>query len=339
MAESPLMTLLTKPLPWQLEPWQALQARLRAGRLPHALLLDGPAGLGKELFARLFAQAMLCLGTGPDGTPCGHCRSCTLYLAGNHPDVTIATPAEDASVIGIDRIRELTRFLSMKSQQGGYKIALLRPAEQMNTAAANSLLKTLEEPAGQSLLLLVTDRPGRLLPTVRSRCQRVRFTPASTAQGELWLAQQLPGTDAKALLSLADGAPLRALVCARGGISEQRQAVQADLRNLLENRSHPADIAERWLKLGEADVLSWLGGWIKDLIRLQSSGDRRWLRSPDLDEALCRSMVGLSAPTLYELLDAIEEGLRLAQTQVSSQLLLEDLLIRWQAAGRALRRA
>ena len=178
-------------LPWQQEQWRNVMERLRAASLPHAILLAGPGGLGKNRFAALLAQTLLCETGAATGRACGHCRSCLLYAADSHPDRRIVAPLEAGKAIVVDQVREAGRYLTQTSQYGGYKTLIITPADQMNVNAANSLLKTLEEPAAWSLILLVSDRPGRLPATVLSRCQRLNFTAPESRQAQQWLVEQI----------------------------------------------------------------------------------------------------------------------------------------------------
>ena len=162
----------TAPFPWQQSAWDGLMRRLGEQRLPHALLLGGGAGLGKRRLAGDLATALLCqTATGP--WPCGQCVGCTLMSAGSHPDFHEIGVEEGSRVIKVDAVRELGRSMGLKSQYGGFRVAIIAPAERMNASAANSLLKTLEEPPAGTVLILVADQPSRLPATVRSRCQRL----------------------------------------------------------------------------------------------------------------------------------------------------------------------
>jgi len=173
------------PYPWQRPLWQGLLDRLRDGRLPHALLLSGPAGMGKQEFASRFSRAILCDSPNEDGSACGQCRGCQLMQAGSHPDYLLVAPEEEGKAIGIDAVRELARFQALKSQYGRQRVIQLQPADALNPNSANALLKTLEEPAGDTILLLTTDRPMALLPTIRSRCQKIIFRPMATPTEEI----------------------------------------------------------------------------------------------------------------------------------------------------------
>src|SRR3569833_523405 len=189
------------------------RARLgrRGGRLPHALLLTGPQGMGKQRFAENWMAGLLCEAPDAEGCACGVCRSCQLLAAGNHPDYRQLTPPEEGKVIGVDQVRELIQYVALTPQYGRYKIALIHPADKLNINAANSLLKTHEEPPSHSLLMLVSARPRRLPDPVRSRCQLVHFSPPPDEVAAGWLAIQVSVAAPGQLLKLADGAPLRAL--------------------------------------------------------------------------------------------------------------------------------
>lgn len=197
--------------PWQNKEWQHLLERFRPGKLPHALLFVGSEGLGKTQLAESFAQLLLCKESNA-AKACGNCVSCRLLLAGNHPDFLRIGPEESGKQIKIDQIRFLSESLSQTSQQGGYKVVLIAPADAMNLSSANALLKTLEEPESDTILILVTSRPHALPATVRSRCQLLPFaTPPSELAKEWLLSQGIRREDSAKVLNFTAGAPLRAL--------------------------------------------------------------------------------------------------------------------------------
>ncbi len=175
--------------PWLQAPWRRLQERRSGDRLPHALLLAGPSGVGKVLLARELAEALLCTAPRSDGRACGACRACRLINAGSHPDL-FRLESVEGRAIPVEGVRALREVLALRSQYGGWRIAWIATAERMTNAAANALLKTLEEPGPQSLLLLVSDRPDLLPATVRSRCQRLALPIPPRAQALGWLMEQ-----------------------------------------------------------------------------------------------------------------------------------------------------
>ena len=152
--------------PWQENLWQQLAGRAQHA---HAYLLHGPAGIGKRALAERLMARLLCLS--PSGLDaCGNCKSCHLLAAGTHPDNFVLEPEEADKPIKVDQVRELVEFVVQTAQLGGRKVVLLEPAEAMNLNAANALLKSLEEPSGNTVLLLISHQPSRLLPTIKSRC-------------------------------------------------------------------------------------------------------------------------------------------------------------------------
>jgi DNA polymerase-3 subunit delta' len=164
---------LPQLLPWHEDAAAQLRKAWAANRLSHALLLQGAEGLGKQVFAAWLACAVLCdKSAGSELNCCGECAGCKLFAAGSHPDLLWVAPEEDKQQISIDQVRAATERLTKTSFRQGYKVAIVTPAHLMTPNAANSVLKTLEEPAPRSLLVLVTSQPSMLLPTVRSRCRR-----------------------------------------------------------------------------------------------------------------------------------------------------------------------
>src|SRR5690348_9799716 len=221
--------LAQSPLPWQHDVVASLLSR--RSQWPHALLVTGPAGIGKRMLAQAIARALLCEAPRAGGAACGECTSCRYVAAAQHPDLRTIEPIEidddgDARIvewIAVERIRALTRWAAITSHRGGAKVALIVPAERMSEAAANALLKTLEEPPDGTCFLLVSNLPGRLPATIASRCQRIVAPRPTPAQARAWLMQH--GThDPDALLAQAHGAPLRALALADPAYQGERSA-------------------------------------------------------------------------------------------------------------------
>ncbi|MCX7512459.1 DNA polymerase III subunit delta' [Frateuria sp. STR12] len=274
---------------WHEPHWQRLQSRLGRGAMPHAMLLCGPAGLGKRAFLQRFVRGLLCERS-HEGEACGQCRTCLLLEAGTHPDfVTISYGLRKDGVqrkeIVVDQVRELSARLAMASQFGGWQVVVIDPADAMNAAAANALLKTLEEPSPQTLLLLVADAPWRLPQTIRSRCQRIEFQLPSQADAMAWLSAQGVAEPAVAL-EAAGGNPGLARAWAEQGALARRQAVRKDLAALSAGRAEPMEVARRWLDAEPEQCLWFAAQAAVDEARARAAGTAAVLGSQLDAEAL-----------------------------------------------------
>ena len=320
-------------LPWQKSQWDDLLERTRSSSLPHALLLTAPVGFGKVVFAEALIHSLLCQSPQADGVACGECSSCQLLVAGTHPDLFWVEPEAPGKGIPVDRIRAVTDFFALKSQYGGRQIVFIHPAEAMNRFSANSLLKTLEEPTGNALLILLCSQPSLLLPTIRSRCQQVVFPRPDLALCEAWLAPQLDqlGADVsiKDLLMLCDGAPLRALAMCENGSLSIRQELMAQWAKLQTGKSDPLAAAKQWSDLGLPQATQWLSSWTMDLIRLKSGAQEDAIANGDVRPQLQKMAPGLELHGLFIYLEQITEYSRWASGQLNAQLAMEELMISW----------
>lgn len=315
---------------WHTALWAQLNARRASGRLPHALLLHGVEGLGKADFAKRLGQALLCSQSDDSGLPCGMCHACQMFAAGTHPDFQWLEPEEKGKAIRVDAVRSLCRHLALKSQFGRHKVAVLVPADRMNIAAANALLKTLEEPSASTMLVLITARPAYLPATIRSRCQSLAFLTPDQETAMAWL--QAKGVqDGETLLGIAQGAPLLAAQLANTDCVAQRQQL---LRNLEEIRSRvtdPVRVAANYLSNDPAELCRWMLSYVMDMIRLRWADQPPRLVNPDLVEALRHLASGIGMRELFELQDSLVAAQRQLETSVNTQLLLEELFLRWAA--------
>jgi len=320
-------------LPWQQATWTHLQAALN--RLPHSLLFSGPVGLGKYRFAQRFAASLLCATPAENGAPCGQCKSCHLLSVGNHPDFRLTAIEEDASVITVDQVRELISYLSLRPHTSSRRVVILAPAEAMNINAANSLLKVLEEPPGDSVLILVSHRPQLLSATIRSRCARFEFRPPSLSLAESWLQKEGVQRDAiPDLMTAAGGAPIRALELNKLGFASAQKMMVADLQALQAGSGDPVDCAARWKEMGAEFCLSWFSGFLADLIQTDAVPEKaRHLNNPALGKALNKMAVNNRHDKVFALLDQTVESIRLASTPLDDTLLIEDILIGWCKTG------
>lgn len=321
-------------LPWQAANWQRLMSAKLAGRLPHALLLTGGVGLGKSWFAHRLAASMLCSEVRDNGKPCGECQSCRLLQASTHPDFTWLQPEEPGKAIKIDTIREFTQRGGLTSRSGGFKVIIIEPADALNTAAANSLLKTLEEPVDRTVIILVSAQAGRLPATIRSRCQRYHFTPPDEGMALTWLNRQLQdGEDPRLLLSLASGGPLLAVKYARDGILEERARMIEELIAILKGAQDPVAVALRWSNLEQNGIIKWFSGWVIDLIRLKIAAESANIINVDQRDRLQALARTVNSRRLYALMDQLFEANRTLGTQLNTQMQLESLLLDWAGIG------
>jgi DNA polymerase-3 subunit delta' len=317
--------------PW-LEPyWQKMLDVIARGRLPHGLLIIGQRGVGKLAFAEALAALLLCEGSDAQARPCGTCPGCNQYRAGSHPDRLTITPEEDSQVIRVDQVRELGEKLALSSHRAGFKVAVMHPAEAMNINAANSLLKTLEEPSDNTVLILVSAQPARLPATIRSRCQQLRITAPEPGQVLDWLAGRLNGEDPGPYLQLANGAPLEALRLAEAQVIKQRQQQFQALVGMFEGRVDPLVVAADWSRDESLQPLRWLREWLMDLIRIRTTGHTGSVRSVDLVEGLVQLATRIDCRGLFRQLDGINRLLRSNDGSLNRQLMTEDIVLAWVA--------
>jgi len=314
--------------PWQSSQWQQIQSRLQQQRLAHGLLFHGRAGLGKKNFAHSLAAAVLCQSPQQNSQACGQCASCKLLSAGTHPDLSVLAPEEAGKAIKVDDVRRLSASMSLTAQFSGYKVALIEDADQMNMNAANSLLKTLEEPASQSLLVLVSNHPERLPITIRSRCQLLAFQNPPAQAAETWLQQQ-GLSDAVLSLRLAHGAPLLALQINEGEFLAQRQQLLQALLAIA-GRKPVLEFAAKLAKLPSETLLECLYDWLADLLKLHQCGESVDLVHQDQAAALTKLVALSSVQSLYAMLDQVTQYTQLKSIPLNAQMLWEDLLLSWQ---------
>lgn len=298
--------------PWLEADRDRVLSQDQQGRMHHALILQGPEGLGKIALARWILAARLCLSPASHG-PCLACRSCQLMQAQTHPDYLELQPEKAGGQIGIDAVREVIDFIHKTASISGHKAVLIAPAEALNVASSNALLKVLEEPSGDASLILAGDAIHRLPATIISRCQlQVLQIPAPEAVLP-WLMDQANVNEAEARdwLAACGGAPLDALNNGEQ-VLKIAKAVADDLESLSSRKTDPLAVAAHWA--GMDVVLCLQAMWRYLLVRQQQALEARLPAAASLGESL------------KDVVDALRV-LDRAHTNPNQQLLLEELLI------------
>jgi DNA polymerase-3 subunit delta' len=320
------------PYPWLEASWQRLLSS-RANPA-QALLLAGPHGVGKGALALAWAQALLCEAPLPDGAACGSCPACHWFENGTHPDFRWITLQEKtskdgeikmATAIEVEQAREAVDFVQLSTYRAGFRVVLVNPADSLNLAAANALLKVLEEPPLNTVFVLVSDQPRRLLPTIRSRCTRldIGLPPADIATQ--WLAEQQV-EDAATPLALAGGAPLDALCWIEGSELDARRSV---LEGLARPRQlDPVTLADRWkaVKLQTWHTVAYK--WLGDLLAVKLQSGVQF--NHDFDEELTRLGPQADLAKLLELAKTHAAGGRTLTHPLNRALQQEAWLIQYQ---------
>lgn len=310
--------------PWQAAQWQSIAQLISAERLPHAILISGAEGSGKTDFALALAAYLLC--EQPSATSaCGQCNACQLLQAGSQPDLKRISPEEEKRQIRVDQVRELVEFCQQTAFAGGRKVAVISPAEAMNHSTANALLKTLEEPAGDSVILLVSHAPGRLLATIKSRCLSLEFPQANADLALDWL-RPMCGEQSEALLAEAQGQPLLARALFDNDALALRQQFDQAFGGFIQQKLPLADMVDALVAADIDLVMDWLVARLQQLSRAAVGGEA----AQQLEQAW---QPLLSASPVW-VLDRLEEVLRQrsdlkAGRNPNKRLLLEAQCLRF----------
>jgi DNA polymerase-3 subunit delta' len=313
---------------------------LASDRVPHALLFHGPEGVGKASVARAIAAALLCESGRAEG--CGVCSSCKLVDSAGHPDLLVVErqlkkassgPEDLRLFITVDQIRDLSRVAAMAPRQGGRRVFIIDPADRMNAEAQNALLKTLEEPPGAAVLILVAPRAHLLLPTVRSRCFSVPFGPLLVSELAKLLAMRgMSAEEAAARAALAEGRPGKALALDLEALQKRRAELLEVLETLTSTVEGIAQLPSMALSLAGKDEatlisgLELLEGLLRDILRLGTRAGDDDLVHADLIhrlEPLARRIPRGRAAAVIRSAERLRQGLRF---NLNRKLVAESLL-------------
>lgn len=307
----------------------ALTRSLAANRIAHAYLFEGPVGCGRRTTALSLIQVLFCIQP-VGGNACGSCPSCRKLATGNHPDLQLLSPLPDKRDISIEQIRELQQVLSLRPYEANRKACLIEPADRMNEKSANALLKTLEEPPGHAIIILLTTQADLLLATIRSRCQHLRFSPLQDQVIEMLMVQNgVEPALAAELAPLAEGNMERALSLDGDGDETKRRElmaclVQADTRQI----STIFDTAES-LSSGREESLALctlLVSLIRDMLLLRTV-DQSGIANRFLTAELTTEADRFSPDSIMEALELVLTTRRAIQGNANPKLALEHLLL------------
>lgn len=317
-------------------PIALLKAALSHERLAHAYLFHGEASIGKFLTATRLAQALNCEQPFPtdDQDSCGLCRTCLQIAARTHPDYVVIEPDRELATpqIKIEQVRDIEHQFIYRPLMGERKICLIDDADRLTIGAANALLKTLEEPPGHGLFILISSRPQALPVTIRSRCQSLRFTPSAQTQVEaaLILKREIPPADARFLALFTEGRIGEAFTMDLADLrARQRECLDLMAPATLKSTTAILSAAESLAKADRgAEILSWLNRWIRDLVLVHVGGDQDHILHLDQLSQLQDYAQQADLGALLELLKEIERIEQSATRHLNLHMALETILLR-----------
>ncbi len=324
---------------WQNSLWQQLQSNHQ--RLPHAILLHGRSGIGKYDFARHFSQSLLCTQRDDAGFACQQCASCNWFKEDSHPDFRLLSPEQEDDAeqegapakktrkktqISVSQIRDLNDFLGLSSHRSeGLRILLIHPAESLNTASANALLKMLEEPAAGVIFILVSHHLQRLMPTILSRCQKIPMPVPTGPQSLEWLEAQ--GVNNAALqLAYLDGSPIKVF----NEQSQFEQFKEAWRLLALGNKLEPHLLAPMLIANSVESGIMALQKWLYDIVAVKLIGQIHYHLS--YEKALQGLAEKVNLNRLFDLQKNLIEMRKLATHPLNHELQMENLLVEYTKA-------
>lgn len=315
----------TQLLPWQQQTWQALAQRFP--QIAHGLLFYGKPGCGKRQFAAQFCKWLLCANKQPHAA-CGHCASCNWIAAATHPQLKLINAEFDEkkqsyTAIKIEQIREIKNFTEQKVD--GWRVIVIHPAQKMNMAASNALLKTLEEPGERVLLILLCDSPLQLPATIRSRLQHYALDRLSTEDALAYLQQQgmQDNQSSQISLALAENMPLQAHALQQSAWYAQRQVFFNDLLQLVKAKNKPIQLSTQWAKaLDVRDIIIIIRYIIVDCVSYK-------LQQPikQCDLAIAELASEYTLAQLFQIYQYINQTSIMLNQNIQAQLILDQLAI------------
>ncbi|MCB1603194.1 MAG: DNA polymerase III subunit delta' [Gammaproteobacteria bacterium] len=304
--------------PWLVERIEQWQKLLVGNKIPHALLVSGSKGVGKKNLVYQMAKMALC--DNLQGIQvCESCKSCQLFNAGNHTDLKIISTEDD--VIKVAQIRQLSKDLILSSSRGHYRFAIIENAERMNSASANALLKTLEEPPANVVIILTTDDTGRLLPTIKSRCLKINIDLPQRLISKQWLLDctKFHERQIEQALSYTNSAPLATKQFLELEYLEKCEQMLEELFALAQGAKNILEVTKNWLEEDALQMLPYLANHLMQIIKTKMFAD-----TTTIDK-----FTQFSNQQLYSLVQNLFRFLKLNNKSLKTELLIEELLISW----------
>ena len=319
--------VIAQVYPWQKNVWDTLTGRFP--KMGHGLLFYGKKGCGKDAFAQYFLAWILCQNRQLKNQPCGECGSCQWLKSDTHPNYVHITTDEDNkkqnAKIKIDKIRDLQPFVQQTVD--GWRVVVIEPAEALNTASANALLKTLEEPGDRTVIILLAEHYLKLPATIRSRLQHFALDRISAEQAEAYLQQNLPDADLQMqqlLMNLSNQMPLQAIELARSEWINLRQDFVNDWQKLVKQKNMPMAIATKWNKaLSFSDFSQMFEYLLSDLICVKLN---QAIKNIDLNFSDLPDQYNLES--LFAIYTELQQSKKFIEQNVQANLVVDQLCIK-----------
>ncbi len=324
--------------PWHEHSWHYFTQARSTGHLPHALLLTGEEGIGKYFLAERMAKSLLCM-TPNAFEACGECQSCKTHHSGANPDFTKVELAEDKQQIGVDQIRSLSEFLTYSRSFNTYRVAIIHPIERMNNNAANSLLKSLEEPTNNTVIILVASHLSKVLATIKSRCQLISVASPTHQQAVDWFKKNHAEIEqAEIRLDIAAFKPLKALTITDDDIAE-RAAFLDSINTIASGRSSIIATAKKWEKSDVELLLNWQISWAQQLIKAAESSTilnstQNSAETGTLNHAKHTLFKQIDPNKYWFLYQQLIKQKQYIHTSVNTLMFIENMLLLWSEAGK-----
>lgn len=320
--------------PWHQQSWNKFSDARTRNHLPHALLITGAEGIGKLEFAKRLVKSLLCFNP-INNQFCDQCNGCKTYDSVSNPDYLELQVAEDKKQISVDQVRAMAKFITLSRSFDAYRVILLHPVEAMNNNAANSLLKSLEEPASNTIIILLATHLNRVLPTVKSRCQLLTLPTPSSDQALSWLQKNAPELEnTEELLDMSFGRPLLAF-----NVSEDdfnlRNELADDLLHIMLEETSLTDVAKKWEKRDINNILkwqiSWLQGFIRDSYVTTVTNEKS---STEISKKLSKIKSLIQKDNQWGLYEELIKQRQYVHTSVNPLIFIENMLTLWFQASR-----